>query len=36
MMDILVERKIITEPDILTGSSKAQKLDFGQIVYIAE
>ena len=36
MMDILVERKIITEPDILTGRSQAQKSDFGQIVYIAE
>ena len=36
MMDILVERKIITEPDILTGSPRAQKSDFGKIVYIAE
>ena len=36
MMDILVERRIITEPDILSGSPRAQKSDFGQIVYIME
>lgn len=36
MMDILVERGILTEPDILKGSPRAQKADFGQIVYITE
>lgn len=36
MMDILVNQKIIMEPDILKGSCHTQRKDFGQIVYIVE
>lgn len=34
MMDILVNKEIIAEPNILKGSSNSQKQDFGQIVYM--
>lgn len=36
MMDILVSKKIITQPSILKGSTDAHKKDFGQITYILE
>lgn len=36
MMDILVNKKIITQSSILKGSTDAHKKDFGQITYILE
>lgn len=36
MMDILVNKKIITQPDILKGSNHVKQRDFGQIVYMVE
>lgn len=36
MMDILVNKKIITQPDILKGSNHVKQRDFGQIVYIVK
>ena len=36
MLDVLVGKKIITQPDILKGGPNANKKDFGQIVYIVE
>lgn len=36
MMDILVNKKMITQPSILKGSTDAHKKDFGQITYILE